>query len=73
MDEGIQQPVVIDINFLKSLHQDLGTIQLVLATGGLPDTVKVEDVQAIGVTCEILEKMVAFIKKVQRQNENKAS
>ncbi len=69
MEEGKQIPVVIDINFIKSLHQDLGTIQLVLQGGGLPETIKVDELKAISQTCEILEKMVEFIKKKQREYE----
>lgn len=69
MEEGLQQPVIIDINFLKSLHQDLGTIQMVFQGGGLPENIRVEDLKAIGQTCEILEKLVAHIKR--KQNENK--
>ncbi len=69
MNDGKQIPVVIDINFIKSLHQDLGTIQLVLQTGGLPETIGVDDLKALSQTCEILEKMVEFIKKKQREYE----
>lgn len=69
MEEGKQIAVVIDINFLKSLHQDLGTVQMVLQGGGLPETIRVEEVKAIGDVCEILEKMVAYIIKRQKENE----
>jgi hypothetical protein len=73
MNQGKQEQVKIDINFIKSLHQDLGTIHIVLTSGGLPETIKVNDLDYIEKTCEILEKMVAFIKKNQRNYEQRKS
>lgn len=70
-ENGQQVGVAIDTNFLVSLHQDLGTLMLVFQGGGLPETIRVDDLKAVNETCEILEKLVAFIKKRERENKNK--